>query len=587
MPESDFKPTLVVDAGSSRIKTALLAPVEGAPRLLCDVAVPNTPAGPTCQGSPAEHALHELQAMTGWRMLEQGQIVQSSVGGTVISSSVAAPTRVILLSGVESALAAMESRVVAIDSVEIVVAASLENRQGAKESKTQGLARHLHGVRAAAVLVGARSPKEAGIMAALIRSSAIFPELDRLRVLFAGGTDCATTLQTDLAECDFQHLSTADWVTAEFPQEQLSKALRPTNGTADTDSSVFAGLTPYSDAFVAPTGVNSVIRLLSQKSEGAVCMIDVGGQKTSIMCADSPSGSKRYVGDLQPHEVHLRMGTDRGLRNVLRVIPPASIQEWLPFDIGDEDLRNYLGNRTLRPGLPAQDVRELLVEQAVARACGLAARKGAMTADLIIASGGIAAYPRLGQSLLTLLDIAQPAAPCRLLVDSTSMLPRLGALAQVDAAAALALLRDDVLVNLGCCLSLAGKARQGEIVAEIGVQRGMSTEGSQLAEEVYEIRFGTITLIPLRAEEDAGIRVAAGRKFSFGIETSGSAWSAGSARTGKDPAASISGGLFGLIIDARGRPIELAHNAAQRQARLSDWLRAVDAFDAEVFSRLD
>ena len=38
-------------------------------------------------------------------------------------------------------------------------------------------------------------------------------------------------------------------------------------------------------------------------------------------------------------------------------------------------------------------------------------------------------------------------------------------------------------------------------------------------EEIYEIRFGTITLIPLGAEEEAGIRIAAGRRFSFGIES--------------------------------------------------------------------
>ena len=39
----------------------------------------------------------------------------------------------------------------------------------------------------------------------------------------------------------------------------------------------------------------------------------------------------------------------------------------------------------------------------------------------------------------------------------------------------------------------------------------------------------------------------------------------------------IDGGLVGLIIDARGRPLDLPGNDKERQARLLQWMQAIGA----------
>ena len=142
-------------------------------------------------------------------------------------------------------------------------------------------------------------------------------------------------------------------------------------------------------------------------------------------------------------------------------------------------------------------------------------------ADFLVAAGAIGAYPRLAQTVLTLLDIAQPLTPCRILVDSAGMLGRFHAIAGVNGEAALSVLKSDMLVNAGVCLSLLGKARPGESVAEIVVTRASSMREEDDKEETYTIRYGSITVVPVRSTENAAIRVTTSRKHSFELDPAG------------------------------------------------------------------
>ena len=53
------------------------------------------------------------------------------------------------------------------------------------------------------------------------------------------------------------------------------------------------------------------------------------------------------------------------------------------------------------------------------------------------------------------------------------------------------------------------------------------------------------------------------------------------AGAGKAVTLKVKGGVVGLILDARGRPLSLPEEAPERAARLSAWAKAVNLFPVE------
>jgi hypothetical protein len=47
---------------------------------------------------------------------------------------------------------------------------------------------------------------------------------------------------------------------------------------------------------------------------------------------------------------------------------------------------------------------------------------------------------------------------------------------------------------------------------------------------------------------------------------------------GKPIEAEVEGGVVGIVIDARGRPLQIPADRAQRVARLTAWVRALDVY---------
>jgi hypothetical protein len=46
----------------------------------------------------------------------------------------------------------------------------------------------------------------------------------------------------------------------------------------------------------------------------------------------------------------------------------------------------------------------------------------------------------------------------------------------------------------------------------------------------------------------------------------------------RDYATTITGGVVGVVIDARGRPLTLPQNDKERQERLSAWFKSLDLY---------
>src|SRR5207249_1967147 len=88
--------------------------------------------------------------------------------------------------------------------------------------------------------------------------------------------------------------------------------------------------------------------------------------------------------------------------------------------------------------------------------------------------------------------------------------------------------------------------------------------------ETVEVPYGSITVIPLRPDQRAALTVRPAPGFSIGSGEPGK-----SLKT--EPGQEVKGGLVGLIIDARGRPLELPSDPNVRRITVQRWWSALEA----------
>ncbi len=75
-------------------------------------------------------------------------------------------------------------------------------------------------------------------------------------------------------------------------------------------------------------------------------------------------------------------------------------------------------------------------------------------------------------------------------------------------------------------------------------------------------RYGEIRVLPMGVGETMRVMLKPARGSDVG------------AGKGRAMEAVVEGGVVGLIVDTRGRPLQLPQNDAERRAKLIEWLRA-------------
>ena len=83
-----------------------------------------------------------------------------------------------------------------------------------------------------------------------------------------------------------------------------------------------------------------------------------------------------------------------------------------------------------------------------------------------------------------------------------------------------------------------------------------------------EIPFGELRLYPLRLGEKASVKLHPSRRFDLGVGH------------GTAVETEAMGGVVGLVIDTRGRPLEIPTDSAQRVAQLTKWQEALETYPA-------
>lgn len=311
------------------------------------------------------------------------------------------------------------------------------------------------------------------------------------------------------------------------------------------------------------TSLSSLVRFLAQHYAMNVIAVDIGGATTTVMKAGE-------AGEFIPL-VKSGIGTGSGVGAILQQVGLQRVTRWLPFDITEDELRQYVLNHMLHPHIIPTNTRHLQIGQAFAReAMILTVEKTKRNnpewfdTDLILATGGILAHaPKYGQVALMLLDALQPRGVTSLVLDRTMLTPQLGALATVAPVAAVQINESDAVTHrLGTCVIPFGTLPPpGQPALRVGVEY---KNGRQMTVDVMS---GSLEVIPLRNNEEALLTLFPSPTVDVGLGPGERARAA----------EEIDGGLVGLIIDARGRPLVLPSNEKERQARLLQWMQVVGA----------
>jgi hypothetical protein len=191
-----------------------------------------------------------------------------------------------------------------------------------------------------------------------------------------------------------------------------------------------------------------------------------------------------------------------------------------------------------------------------------------MELDLLVGSGGVLSHaPRREQCARMLIDSFMPEGITQLAVDSIFMMPQLGVLANIEKeelaadarTAALEVFHKDCLIHLGTCIAPIGNAKNGALVltAEFTFPDGKKIHHELKKDELFRVE-APYEPISAVLKPDKKMDIGSGKGES--IETT------------------VYGGVVGLILDGRSRPISIPTVSVDRLAALKNWSEAVNEY---------
>jgi hypothetical protein len=232
--------------------------------------------------------------------------------------------------------------------------------------------------------------------------------------------------------------------------------------------------------------------------------------------------------------------------------------EILPADADEFTTSDAMAGLAARgSGLPATSV-----EAAIAQAIGIdrlaAARHslgGCPSVDLIVGGGRLlAAAPHPADAILVLLDGLRPPGVTQLAIDPWGICGPLGALEDEDLDEGLETLRDDLLVPLGSAVRAEG-GHGGQVAFRARLHRPGWPDPAAV-----DVRTGSIAVLPLERGGSGELEIELERGVSIGAPV-----------RERRLRVAVTGGAVGIILDARGDPIQLPARPGDARVMIQTW----------------
>jgi uncharacterized protein (TIGR01319 family) len=592
---AEIKSILATDCGSTTTKAILIEKREDGYHLIVRGEAPTTVEAPfenVLVG--VRNAVTEVQELCGRTLLRDGEIIRPQVGDEgvdlYVSTSSAGGGLQMLVSGVVRSMTAESAARAALGAGAIVMDTIASNDKRPAYEQIERI-RHL---RPDMVLlsggVNGGTVTHVVELAEMLAAASPRPRLGKsfdLPLVYAGNEDAIDEVKPVL-EGRFAFTQVEN-LRPVLERENLGPAREEIHELfmhhVMAQAPGYPDLMAQADAPIMPTpgAVGSIIETVAKEQNISVLGVDIGGATTDVFSVFSKKFNRT---------VSANLGMSYSVSNVLASTGVENVMRWLPFKMDERDLRNRIKNKMIRPTTIPQTLEELKVEQGIAReALRLAmiqhkefattlkgiqrvknigeifdATAGAdtlvdmMELSLLVGSGGVLSHaPRRSQAVLMLLDAFEPEGITQLAVDSIFMMPQLGVLAQVLPEASSQVFHRDCLVLLGTAIAPKGKVKEGQALATVQLT------GSGLNEKV-ELKVGDFLLYPLGVGEKAKAIVQPERKIDVGNGP------------GRAVEKEIEGGVVGVILDGRGRPLEISSDESKRVDALVSWANTLEAY---------
>lgn len=306
-----------------------------------------------------------------------------------------------------------------------------------------------------------------------------------------------------------------------------------------------------------------MIRFMSKvyASGKGVLGIDLGASAATIAAG--------FNGDLNLG-VYPQFGLGEGVSNLLRLASLEDITRWMPLEIPSTYVLDYIHHKSMYPNSVPVTLEDMAVEQAVVRqALRLAyntlqkeipaqfkrTSSGTPYFEPILVSGSaITESTTIGQGLLMVLDGIQPVGTTTILFDKNHLLPGIGAAAGTHAMLPVHLLESGAFQGIASLIVPHSNMRPGTPIlhGSLVTTAGVKTD--------FEVKQGTLDLLPFPVESTGRLTLKPFHHADVGF---------GPGRSGD---MQVSGTLLGLVIDARGRPLQLTRDDAHRRELIKKWI---------------
>jgi len=591
MQTQDIKVILATDCGSTTTKAILIERVQGQYRLRGRGEAPTTVEAPIEDVTRGViNAITEVEELSGRTILDNDGLIRPAVNGrgidVYVSTSSAGGGLQVMVVGLVRRMTAESAQRAALGAGAIVMdVLALDDGRLPHERIAQ-----MRQLRPDMVLISGgidggevrKVVQMAELVAAANPQARLGAEF-RLPVIYAGNVDAREPVEHELARAST--LSITDNLRPTMETENLAPARAMIQELflhhVMAQAPGYDKLIPMTDADIMPTpaAVGSLIETVASERGINVVGVDIGGATTDVFSVFDGVFNRT---------VSANVGMSYSVSNVLAEAGMDNVLRWVSEEVDTEMLGRQVRNKMIRPTTIPQLLTDLKVEQAIAReALRLAFEQHSLLAtglkgvqqqrdisdvftgaqagetlvslqslDLIVGSGGVLSHaPRRSQAALTLIDAFAPEGVTHLAVDSIFMMPHLGVLAGVYPQAAAEVFERDCLIPLGACVAPVGRAREGQPCVAVSL-RGQTTQ----------VRCGDLAVLPVPEDEQVQVVVRPERGFDVG------------AGRGHEVDTVVAGGVVGLIIDARGRPIRVPEDPDQRRAKLEAWERALSLY---------
>jgi hypothetical protein len=583
MSEANGKPSLslvALEIGSVNTRAQFFDSVEGRYRFLAAGEAHSTVGSPAFDLNVGVlDALTQLQETTGRQLLsERGLLISADPNDTVGVNAVTTtfsggpPLKVVTAGLLDGVSLKSVNKLVNTSYSHIVETFGLNDRRS-PENIIDAICQHLPDL---IVLAGGtnRGASRSVIRLAnyLALALNLIPEKQRPEMLFVGNENLQEEIDNLLGSLTKLHLvhnirpsldqESSGPAEARLADIYFSIQARKLGGLEQIRSLSAGHLHPGANGF------GRVVRFLSTVIDAPKGMlgVDLGASSTTVASA--------FAGELEMR-VYPGLGVGSGLTGMIAETHLQQITRWLPFDVSDDFVLDYLYNKPLFPHSLPTTPEELAVEQAAARqAMRLAIGKSLplFPADaiyplpgtvpwfdrILVSGSAVTRAPRLEQSLLMILDAIQPVGITTIILDQNNLAASVGASAEIDPLMAVQVLESNAFVNLGTIISPVGAARSGSPILRIQMLR----DGQK--EPVVEIKEGGLSVLPLAPGKVADLYIHPLQNVNIGLGPGRGGW-----------VRRVVGGVFGVVIDARGRPVQVPTSFNRRQETLQAWHNAL------------